>query len=58
MNVSFEEQKAKNLIRDIICKLENVRFDDNENKHYFYGGSKIPLYSEDGEEIETKKITI
>lgn len=54
MNVSFEEVKAKNLIKDIIGKLENVRFDEGEDKHYFYGGSKIPLYSEDGDEIETQ----
>ena len=55
MNVSFEEDKAKNLIRDIISKLENVRFDDKENNYYFYGGGKIPLDIEDGEEIETQK---
>ena len=54
MNVSFEEDKAKNLIRDIISKLENVRFDDKENNYYFYGGGKIPLDIEDGEEIETQ----
>ena len=54
MNVSFEEVKAKNLIKDIIGKLENVRFDEDEDKHYFYGGNKIPLYSEDGDEIETQ----
>ena len=41
MNVSFEEVKAKNLIKDIIGKLENVRFDEDEDKHYFYGGNKI-----------------
>ena len=54
MNVSFEEVKAKNLIRDIISKLENVRFDETQNNYYFYGGGKIPLDIEDGEEIETQ----
>ena len=53
MNVSFENENAINLINEICSKLENIKYDETTQKYFFYGGVKIPLYSEDGEELET-----
>ena len=51
--VVFDMDSAKLLIKDIISELDNIKYDENNKEHYFWGGSKIPLYSEDGDEIET-----
>ena len=53
MPIKIDHDSAIELLTNIIDKLENIHIDQDGNK-FFYGGSKIPLYSDDGSELETQ----
>jgi hypothetical protein len=54
MNISFDENEAKNLIKEICSKMEHLQFDENKNEYFFYGsGEKLLENGGDSVNMET-----
>jgi hypothetical protein len=53
--LDVDDEKLRFNLKGLIAQLKNIYYDEEAKQHYFYGGGKIPLFDEQGSELECKE---